>query len=155
MSNDIKRELENIDIPAELHNRVKLGVNQAKQEKLAEQNQPPRKPSIKKPVKRNNWKVGGIVAASILTITLSSGFVHPSMNQVLASTPILGGIYEQFGDKMGMHLAEQNLVTQLNEEVTKNGVTVKLTNVYFDGDVVSITGNISGDLSKPQSASSL
>jgi hypothetical protein len=144
MSKDIKRELENIDIPAELHNRVKLGVNQAKQEKLAQQNQPPRKI----PFKRNKWKVGGIVAASILTITLSSGFVHPSMNQVLASTPLLGGIYEQFGDKMGMHLAEQNLVTQLDQEVTKNGVTVKLTNVYFDGDVVSITGNVSGDLSK-------
>lgn len=141
MSHDIKSELENIDIPSQLHDRVKLGVKQAKQEKLEEQRQPQRKI-------RNKWKVGGIVAASLLTITLSSGFVHPSMNQVLASTPLLGGIYEQFGDKMGMHLAEQNLVTQLNEEVTKNGVTVKLTNLYYDGDVVSVTGHVSGDLSK-------
>ncbi|MGM0901318.1 MAG: DUF4179 domain-containing protein [Bacillota bacterium] len=144
MNNHIKSELEKIDIPAELHNRVKMGVNQAKEEMLVEQNRTP----SKRPSKRKRWKVGGLVAASILTITLSSGFVHPSMNQVLASTPLLGGIYEKFGDKMGMHLAEQNLVTPLTQEVTKNGVTVKLTNVYFDGDVVSITGNISGDLSK-------
>jgi len=144
MSNNIKSELEKIEIPAQLHDRVKLGVKQAKQEKLQEKKQP-----LKKlPPKRNQWKVGGIAAAAILTITLSSGFINPSMNQVLASTPLLGGIYEQFGDKMGMHLAEQNLVTQLNEEVTKNGVTVKLTNVYFDGDVVSVTGTVSGDLSK-------
>lgn len=146
MSKHIKSELEKIDIPAELHNRVKLGVNQAKEEILAEQTHTLRK----QPSKRNKWKVGGLVAASILTITLSSGFVHPSMNQVLASTPLLGGIYEKFGDKMGMHLAEQNLVTPITQAVTKNGVTVKLTNVYFDGDVVSITGNVSGDLSKGQ-----
>jgi len=144
MSNHIKNELEKIEIPAQLRDRVKLGVKQAKQEKLQEKQQPIKKLAPK----RNKWKVGGIAAAVILTITLSSGFINPSMNQVLASTPLLGGIYEKFGDKMGMHLAEQNLVTQLNEEVTKNGVTVKLTHVYFDGDVVSVTGEVSGDLSK-------
>ncbi len=134
MSDQIKSELEKIEIPAELHTRVKLGVEKAKQEKHP------------KPVKK--VKIGAIAAASILAITLSSGFVHPSMNRVLASAPLLGGIYEKFGDQMGMHLAEQNLVTQLDEAITQNGVTVKLTNVYFDGDVVSITGNVSGDLSK-------
>lgn len=142
MTNEMKRELEKIEIPAELHQRVKLGVEKAKHEQTSTL-QPKRNTTVTK--KR---KIGGLVAASFIGLTLASGFVHPSMNQVLASTPLLGGIYEKFGDKMGMHLAQQNLVTQLNEEVTKNGVTVKLTNVYFDGDVVSITGKISGDLSK-------
>ena len=134
MSEQIKSELEKIEIPAELHTRVKLGVEKAKQEKHP------------KPFKK--VKIGAIAAASILAITLSSGFVHPSMNRVLASAPLLGGIYEKFGDTMGMHLAEQNLVTQLDKAITQNGVTVKLTNVYFDGDVVSITGNVTGELSK-------
>ena len=145
MSKEIKRELEKIEVPAELHERVKLGVAKAKQEALEDAR--PTKTTRQLSNKRNK-KIAGIAAASILAITLSSGFIHPAMNQALASTPLLGGIYEKFGDKIGMHLAEQNLVTELDQAITQNGVTVKLTNVYFDGDVVSITGNVSGDLEK-------
>jgi len=145
MSNEIKRELEKIEIPAELHNRVKLGVDKAKQEKLDEQGIPPRKQTH---VKRYKGKLAGLVAAALVGVTLSSGFFLPSMNKVLASTPLLGGVYEKFGDKIGMHLAEQNFVTELDQEMTKNGVTVKLTHAYFDGDVVSVTGQVSGDLEK-------
>lgn len=62
------------------------------------------------------------------------------MNNVLANAPLIGGIFQEFNDQRGLNLASQNAVTQLNESVTKNGVTVKLTSAYFDGSVVSITG---------------
>lgn len=91
---------------------------------------------------------GTIAATALLGITVTSGFVHPTMNKVLAKAPFFGQIYQEFEDPLGLDLAKQNLVKELNQSITKNGVTVKLTSAYFDGNVVSITGHVSGDLEK-------
>lgn len=88
----------------------------------------------------------GVAAAALIGMTIGSGFVNPSMNKVLAKAPFIGQIYQEFGDSMGMNLAKQNLVTSLNQSLTKNGVTVKLTSAYFDGNAISITGHVEGDL---------
>lgn len=99
--------------------------------------------------KRKKKKVlAGSVAAALLGITVASGFMNPTMNKVLASTPIIGGIFQDFGDSMGIELANQNAVTTLNQSLTKNGVTVKLTSAYFDGNVVSITGFVNKSVEK-------
>ncbi|WP_449621270.1 DUF4179 domain-containing protein [Robertmurraya sp. Marseille-Q9965] len=79
-------------------------------------------------------------AAALLVITVASGFVSPTMNQVLAKAPFIGELFKEFDDSMGLSLANQDAVTELNQSLTKNGVTVKLTSAYFDGNVVSITG---------------
>ncbi|KSU64538.1 hypothetical protein AS034_01490 [[Bacillus] enclensis] len=83
---------------------------------------------------------GAVSAAAVLGLTLASGFVSPAMNNVLANAPLIGGIFQEFNDQMGVDLASQDAVTELNQAVTKNGVTVKLTSAYFDGSIVSITG---------------
>jgi hypothetical protein len=105
-------------------------------------------------IKRNSPKkkimIGSIVVASFIGITLFSGFVSPNMNRVLASAPLIGGLYQEFGDEMGLELAKNNLITELNQEITKNGVTVKLNNVYFDGNVVSIIGHVSGKIKQDE-----
>lgn len=87
-------------------------------------------------------KVLTVVAttAAILGITVASGFFNPTMNKVLANAPLIGAIFQEFNDPTGVDLAYQNAVTELNQSITKNGVTVKLTSAYFDGSVVSITG---------------
>ncbi|TKC16144.1 DUF4179 domain-containing protein [Robertmurraya kyonggiensis] len=79
-------------------------------------------------------------AAALLVITVTSGFVSPTMNQVLAKAPFIGELFKEFDDSIGLSLANQEAVTELNQSLTKNGVTVKLTSAYFDGNVVSITG---------------
>ncbi|WP_251552787.1 DUF4179 domain-containing protein [Neobacillus muris] len=90
---------------------------------------------------KNNKVLAGVAtAAALLGITVASGFVNPAMNRVLAKTPLIGGIFQEFNDVTGMELANQEAVTELNQSLTKNGVTVKLTSAYFDGSVVSITG---------------
>lgn len=81
-----------------------------------------------------------MTTAAILGITVVSGFFIPTMNNVLANTPLIGIIFKEFNDKIGVDLAYQNAVTELNQDVTKNGLTVKLTSAYFDGSIVSITG---------------
>lgn len=131
----IKYFIDQIEVPKEeVLNAIERGINQSNQT------------GIKSKTPRRKIIISSIVAASILGITLSSGFINPNMNQVLAGAPLIGGIYEEFGDKMGLNLAQQNLVTELDQTVSKNGVKVKLNNVYFDGDVVSITGHVSGNL---------
>lgn len=99
-------------------------------------------------IKKKKVLAGSAAAAALLGITIASGFVNPTMNKVLANTPLIGGIFQEFNDSMGVELANQDAVTELNQSLTKNGVTVKLTNAYFDGNVVSITGFVDEDVDK-------
>jgi Domain of unknown function (DUF4179) len=96
--------------------------------------------------KKKKILAGAVTAAAVLGITIASGFVSPAMNNVLANAPLIGGIFQEFNDQMGVDLASQNAVTELNQAVTKNGVTVKLTSAYIDGSVVSITGYVNDEV---------
>ncbi|WP_059172319.1 DUF4179 domain-containing protein [Bacillus sp. FJAT-27445] len=97
---------------------------------------------------RKKVLAGVATAAALLGITVASGFVNPTMNRVLANTPLIGGIFQEFNDSTGVELANQHAVTELNQAITKNGVTVKLTSAYFDGSIVSITGFVDEDVEK-------
>lgn len=99
-------------------------------------------------IKKKKVLVGSAAAAALLGITIASGFVNPTMNKVLANTPLIGGIFQEFNDSTGLELANQDAVTELNQSSTKNGVTVKLTSAYFDGSVVSITGFVDENVEK-------
>jgi hypothetical protein len=108
---------------------------------------------VNKDIKRGKRKkkkvlAGVVAAAALLGITVVSGFVSPQINKVLANTPLIGGIFQEFNDSMGVELANQNAVTELNQSMTKNQVTVKLSSAYFDGNVVSITGFVDEGVEK-------
>ncbi|MFJ7949990.1 DUF4179 domain-containing protein [Lysinibacillus sp. NPDC096418] len=134
---NLRHIIDKIEVPKEdVFRAIEMGIQQGEQKNR--RNSYPRKKFI----------VSCAIAASFMGLIFSSGFINPKMNQVLAMTPIIGAIYEQFGDKMGLDLARQNLITELDQSVTKNGVTVKLNNAYFDGGIVSITGHVSGELEK-------
>lgn len=92
-----------------------------------------------------------LITVSVLGISFPiGGIFNPKVNQALASVPFIGELYEKFGDKLGIKLAKNNLVTKLNQEITQNGVTVELNDVYFDGNVVSIIGHVKGKLEKEE-----
>lgn len=133
----IKIAIDQIEVPKEdVLNAIDKGIKRGKQTKI-------------KPISPNRKiMIACVATASIFGITLSSGFVNPNMNQVLASAPLIGGIYEEFGDKLGFKLAENNLVTELDQEINQNGVIVKLRGVYFDGNIVSVIGHVSGNIGK-------
>lgn len=132
---EIKYVIDQIDVPKEeVLSAIDRGIKQSNQTE------------IKCHSSKKKIMISSIAAASIFGLTLFSGFVNPNMNRVLAGAPFIGGIYEKFGDQMGFRLAQQNLVTELDQTVTKNDVTVTLNNAYFDGNVVSITGHVSGNL---------
>ncbi|GAF63289.1 hypothetical protein BTS2_0180 [Bacillus sp. TS-2] len=97
-------------------------------------------------------KVLTVVAttAAIIGLTVASGFFNPTMNKVLANAPLVGVIFQEFNDSIGVDLAYQNAVTELNQSITDNGVTVQMTSAYFDGSKVSITGFVDEEVKNGQ-----
>ncbi|OXS57196.1 uncharacterized protein DUF4179 [Bacillus sp. V-88] len=125
-NNEILDSIEKIPVPKEkVLVAISKGINR----------------DMKKTNRKRKRVIAGVAATvAILGITFASGFLNPTVNNVLANAPIIGGIFQEFNDQTGVDLAYTNAVTELNQAVTQQGVTVKLTSAYFDGSVVSITG---------------
>ncbi|CAH0345004.1 DUF4179 domain-containing protein [Bacillus sp. CECT 9360] len=131
---EVKSAIDKIVVPKEkIFNAIDKGLKMSGQEGKT---------------KKKTVLAGSAVAVALLGITVTSGFINPTMNKVLANAPLIGGIFKDFDDSMGVELANQDAVTELNQSLTKNGVTVKLTSAYFDGNVVSITGFVDEDVEK-------
>ena len=123
---EVKSAIDKITVPKEkVFNAIDKGLETAGQTRKT---------------KKRKFLAGSAAAATFLGMTIASGFISPTMNKVLANAPLIGGIFQAFDDSMGIELVNQEAVTELNQSLTKNGVTVKLTSAYFDGNVVSITG---------------
>ncbi len=133
---EFKTAIEQIPVPKEkVFSAISKGIN---------------KEGSRGKAKKKKVLAGVATAAALLGITVASGFVNPTMNKVLANTPLIGGIFQEFNDETGVELAQRDAVTELNQSITKNGVTVKLTSAYFDGNVVSITGFVDEDVERGQ-----
>lgn len=98
--------------------------------------------------KKKKVLTSSVAAIAVIGITVTSGFLNPTINKVLANTPLIGGIFQEFDDSIGVKLANQNGVTELNQSLTKKGITVKITSAYFDGSMVSITGFVDEGVEK-------
>lgn len=134
----VRVAIDQIDVPKEdVLNAITKGIKKGGQ--------------TKRYSKKKKILVCCLITVSIWGISFSvGGIMNPKVNQVFASVPFIGEIYEEFGDKLGIKLAKNNLVTELNQEITQNGVTVELNDVYFDGNVVSIIGHVKGELEKEE-----
>ncbi|MGF7536219.1 DUF4179 domain-containing protein [Bacillus mexicanus] len=75
---------------------------------------------------------GIAVAAVVGILYLTSGLFLPSVNKAMGSIPIVGQIYKEFQDKVGLSLFESNLVTALNEKAESRGITVSVNSSYYD-----------------------
>lgn len=81
------------------------------------------------------------VAASAL---LASGLVFAPVSNVLAAVPVIGSFYEKFGLQIGAELEESDLITQLDQAATSNGVEITITSAYYEGTVMGITFTAEG-----------
>ncbi|MCY7902718.1 DUF4179 domain-containing protein [Bacillus inaquosorum] len=75
---------------------------------------------------------GMAIAAVVCILYLSSGLFLPSVNKAMGSIPIVGQIYKDFQDKVGLSLFKSNLVTALNEKAESRGITVSVNSSYYD-----------------------
>ena len=76
---------------------------------------------------------------------LASGFVFSPITNVLAQVPVLGSIYEKYQMPIGQELASDQLITEINETVENQGVSMSITSIFYDGQYVGLTFNAIGE----------
>ncbi|WP_426452461.1 DUF4179 domain-containing protein [Paenibacillus sp. S-38] len=78
-------------------------------------------------------------AAAIMGVCLiGSGFVSPVMAQTLNQIPLFESVFKVAGD-LGLQTAvEKKLITPINQSVTLNGVTLRISEVFYDGSRLTI-----------------
>lgn len=103
-----------------------------------------RKGSQMKANRKPRFIVITVSAAAAAGLFLSSGFLFPSISHVMADIPFLAKLYEQ--DRVATKLAEQKLITELNEKATFAGIDVIVTDVYYDGAMIGVTFDVKGDV---------
>ncbi|MED1864105.1 DUF4179 domain-containing protein [Fictibacillus nanhaiensis] len=119
----------------EILSAIQIGMQEGKRIK--------RKETLKARIKVSMWMSG--IAASVVLV---SGFVFSPINTVLADVPLIGKLYEELDIKIGKELAASNLVTEINQKASSNGVDVTITSAYYDGNVIGVTIKAEGkDLS--------
>lgn len=103
----------------------------------------------RKEKKKKKWLSGlrktSFITSSAASILLVSGLIFSPVSQVLASVPIIGGLYDNFNSGMGKELTATQLVTELNEKATSNGIDVTLTSAFYDGYVIGFTFKANGE----------
>ncbi|MBS4201142.1 DUF4179 domain-containing protein [Bacillus sp. FJAT-49732] len=123
-------KMENIEVPVdELFSAIDKGIEKGRK---------------RKKYKKNAFKALSIVSMAA-SLILVSGFIFSPITKVLASVPVIGSIYESLHLNMGKNLEAKNLVTEVNQTVSNNGVNVTLTSVYYDGVYIGITFKTDGE----------
>lgn len=101
--------------------------------------------NAKKPRRKLTLKKVGLVSTVAASAFLASGLIFAPVSNVLAAVPLVGSLYEKFGLQIGYELLESDLITQLNQQATSNGVDITVTSAYYDGNVIGITFTAKGE----------
>ncbi|MBT2680274.1 DUF4179 domain-containing protein [Bacillus sp. ISL-35] len=102
-----------------------------------------RKGKKMRPQRQPLFKAAAVSAAAAALFILS-GFMFPSMASVMAEIPLLAKLYEH--DKVAENLASQQLITELNEQASYDGIDVTVTDAYYDGAMIGVTFDIEGEI---------
>jgi hypothetical protein len=93
---------------------------------------------------KSRLKVIGVSVAAAAALFMSSGFILPSVGSVMAEIPFLAKLYEH--DKVAGNLASQQLITELNEKASFEGIDVRITDAYYDGAMVGVSFDVKGEV---------
>ncbi|NQX49879.1 DUF4179 domain-containing protein [Paenibacillus tritici] len=94
-------------------------------------------------IKGGNKLLKKTLAAASITVmiglgTVAAGFISPVWADTLSQLPVFSSIFKHT-DNPGLKLAaEQGLTTSPNMSVTKDGVTLSVTEVFYDGIQLAI-----------------
>jgi len=84
------------------------------------------------------WKkkvaISATAAAMLGGVVLGSGFVSPVMADALKNVPLIGSVFQYNEDSSLQKASTTGLTTAPNLSVTKDGVTLSIIEVMFDGN---------------------
>ncbi|MEQ2467999.1 DUF4179 domain-containing protein [Niallia hominis] len=132
MDNKIRQELDKIEIPEDLHNRVILGMQKAKNENsnpVLNNSSSNKKTWSKRKKRIVSW---GTVAV-LMIIFFSSALVSPTMAKVISSIPYLGSVFQS-----------KSIMTVIYEELVDKGYEIEGIGIGYDPQkkiMISIKGS--------------
>lgn len=126
----IKGEFNNIKIPYNLDDFIDESIDKAAKEK--------------KKVLINKYKKSFAITAAGIIIALTVGMI----NNPTAATkiPLIGSVFENIQDRLQISGDYSNYADEVNESVYDNGVRIKLSEVYCDGESLYISYLIESDV---------
>lgn len=86
----------------------------------------------------------GASAAMIGLCILGSGFVSTTMAKVFVNIPFVGSVFDSFADQELANLKTSDLTCLEEMQITANGITVAIKEVYYDRSNISIAYLVSG-----------
>lgn len=126
------KEINEIEVPkSEIFNAIDKGLEKGSKEKVLK--------------RKSKVKIFSAIASIAAASFLAAGLIFAPISYALSSIPILGSIYEKVGLQIGYELLESDLITQLNQQATSNGVDITITSAYYDGNIIGVTFNAKGD----------
>lgn len=84
---------------------------------------------------------GSVAAATVL----ASGLIIAPIGNVLAQVPFVGDYYQKLQMPIGEQMSSEQLITEINESVTNNDVTMTITSAFYDGHLLGITFKATGE----------
>lgn len=94
--------------------------------------------------RRKKYASIGASAALLLICILSTGLVSTSMARVLVHIPFVGSVFASYAQPELANLNRED-ITQLDKmQITENGVTVEIKEIYYDQSNISIAYLVSG-----------
>ncbi|WP_159462096.1 DUF4179 domain-containing protein [Salirhabdus sp. Marseille-P4669] len=125
-------EINEIDVPKhELFTAIDKGLAKGRKEKV--------------PKRKSKRKLFTAVSSIAVATFLAAGFIFAPISYALSTIPLLGSIYDKVGLQIGYELLESDLVTELNQKATSNGVDITITSAYYDGNIIGLTFHAKGD----------
>lgn len=130
MQNDL---FDGIEVPkAEVAHAIQQGITKGKNVQNVRKN---------KSITKKLSIFSSVAAAAVL----ASGLVIAPIGNVLAQVPFIGDYYQKLQMPIGEEMASEQLITDFNESVTNNGVTMTITSAFYDGHFLGITFKASGE----------
>lgn len=123
---------EGIEVPkTDVSHAIKRGIRKGQNVKKSRQ---------KTHLTKRFTMIGSTAAAAIL----AAGLVVAPIGNVLAQVPVVGDYYQMLHMPVGVEMASEQLVTEINESVTTNGVTMTVTSAFYDGRFLGLTFKATG-----------
>lgn len=130
MQNDL---FDGIEVPkAEVVHAIQQGIAKGKNVQKHRKN---------KRITKKFSILGTVAVAAFLV----SGLVITPIGNALAQVPFIGEYYQKFHMSIGEEMASEQLITEMNESVTNNGVTMNITSAFYDGHFLGITFKATGE----------
>jgi Domain of unknown function (DUF4179) len=126
------KEISEIEVPkSEIFSAIDKGLEKGRKEKASK--------------RKSKVKLFSAVASIAAISFLAAGLIFAPISYALSSIPVLGAIYEKVGLQIGYKLLESDLITQVDQKATSNGVDITITSAYYDGNIIGVTFNAKGD----------